>query len=111
MRQAPFVRAQDRNHQKRQEKQSDIGLEITGTNGVGVDGGEIPEILDFPVYAVVIDRLGAMHGDRWGGCLRHGLRLGNPPRPVKRRAPPGRARERRLRVGRDQRSRAYRRGR
>src|SRR5271166_3756690 len=59
VRQAPFVCAQDRNHQQRQEKQSDIRLEIAGANGLGVNAGEIPEILDFPANAIFTDRLGA----------------------------------------------------
>ena len=68
VRQAPFVCAQDRNHQQRQEKQSDIRLEIAGANGLGVDAREFPEIHDFPAYAVFVDRLGAMHGDRRGAA-------------------------------------------
>src|SRR5271155_5475527 len=41
VRQASFVRTQDRDHQQRQEQKSDIGLEVARANGVGVDGGEI----------------------------------------------------------------------
>jgi hypothetical protein len=42
--QAPFVRGEDR-HQERQEKERNVGLEVTGANGVGVDGGEIAKYL------------------------------------------------------------------
>jgi hypothetical protein len=53
------VRAQDRDHQQRQEQKSDIGLEIARADGVGVNGREVPEIFDLALDQIVARRLGA----------------------------------------------------
>src|SRR5271166_224929 len=62
--QAAFVRAEDRDHQQRQEQESDIGLEIARANRVGVNGGEIAEIFYLPLHQIVARRLDAgLHRD------------------------------------------------
>src|SRR5580700_1299158 len=48
-----LMRAQNRHHQQRQEQKRDVGLEITGPDGVGVDGGKVPEVFNLLLDAFV----------------------------------------------------------
>ena len=71
-----FVRAQDRHHQQRQEKKSDVGLEVARTDRVGVDRGKIAEIFDFPLDAIFAHGACATpNGDFSGFGLQHAVKL------------------------------------
>ena len=68
-----LVRAEDRDHQQRQEQERDVRLEVARADGVAVDRGEVSEIFDFPLDAVVFARRSraAANGGRIGLGLRH----------------------------------------
>jgi hypothetical protein len=79
MRQPPFVGAQDRDHQQRQEEEGNIRLEIARTYGVGLNDGEIQEISDLALDMVVAHQFVAT------ACVIVG-RGASPDRIRKRRA-------------------------